>query len=203
MRPAEQRDRFVDAVLANPVNAAILERGDELGAGDWWLTGGAVFQTVWNVLTGRDPAAGIADYDFFYFDDADLSWSAEDRVIRRAAELFADLDGVVEVRNEARVHLWYEAHFGRPAPRFTSATDAIDHFVAVVCCYGVRRTPAGDVAVHAPHGFDDLFGMRVRPNPVLAPRSVYEAKARRWASVWPELDVQPWPAGDACADAAR
>jgi hypothetical protein len=33
----------------------------------------------------------------------------------------------------------------------------------------------------------------VRPDPVLAPREVYEAKARRWKEEWPELTVLPWP----------
>ncbi len=102
----DQRAHFLELVSANPVNAAILERGPALGVPDWWLTAGAVFQTVWNVLDGRDPDAGIADYDFFYYDASDLSYEAEDAVIRRAGSLFADLGVTVEVRNEARVHRW-------------------------------------------------------------------------------------------------
>ena len=118
-----------------------------------------------------------------------LSWEAEDVVIRRAGEVFADAPVPVEVRNEARVHLWYAEHFGSPAPRpFTDCRDAVDHFAAVCCCVGVSvRT--GEV--YAPHGFDDLFGLVVRPNPVLAPRHVYEAKAARWQAQWPELTVLP------------
>jgi hypothetical protein len=34
----------------------------------------------------------------------------------------------VEIRDEARVHLWYEAKFGTPCPPYTSAADAIDSF---------------------------------------------------------------------------
>jgi hypothetical protein len=189
----DERTRFLDAVLTNPANAAVLDRGGELGAPDWWLTGGALFQTVWNVLTGRDPGAGILDHDFFYFDGSDLSYAAEDGVIRRAARVFDQVGSPVQVRNQARVHLWYERRFGVPAPAFTSATDAIDHFAAVVCCLGVRRSPTGELQVHAPHGYADLFAMRVRPNPRLAPRAVYEAKTERWRSEWPDLVVEPWP----------
>jgi hypothetical protein len=29
--------------------------------------------TVWNVVTGQLPEAGILDYDLAYFDDSDLS----------------------------------------------------------------------------------------------------------------------------------
>jgi uncharacterized protein len=184
---------FVELVLRNPVNRAVLDRAPRLGLPDWWLTAGAVFQTVWNVLDGRDPTAGISDYDLFYCDAADLSWDAEDAAIQRATALFADLEATVEVRNEARVHLWYEQHFGTPARPFTSSRDAVDHFASTTCCYALTRTPDGATTVYAPHGYADLVGMRVRPNPVLAPRHVYERKAARWRSEWPRLKVEPWP----------
>jgi hypothetical protein len=189
----DQRARFLDIVQQNPINAAILDRGPLLGVPDWWLTAGAVFQTVWNVLDGRDPGAGILDYDFFYYDPSDLSYEAEDVVIRRAATLFGDVSVPVEVRNEARVHLWYESRFGVPGVRFTSSRDAIDHFASTTCCFGVSRTATGDVIDYAPNGYADLFAMRVRPNPRLAPREVYEAKALRWRQEWPGLVVDPWP----------
>ncbi|HXA11653.1 MAG TPA: nucleotidyltransferase family protein, partial [Mycobacterium sp.] len=103
------------------------------------------------------------------------------------------LDVIVEVRNEARVHLWYEEHFGVPAKPFASTCDAIDHFASIVCCYGVTQSSVGELEVYAPHGYDDLFNQRVRPNPVLAPRHVYERKAARWTHEWPGLSVEPWP----------
>jgi uncharacterized protein len=196
LHDVDQRARFLAFVQQNPVNRAILERGPALGVPDWWLTAGAVFQTVWNVLDGRDPGAGIADYDLFYFDDSDLSYEAEDAVIRRAENLFADLGVTVEVRNEARVHLWYESRFGVPAVRFTSSTDAIDHFASTTCCFGVSRPHGGELIDYAPHGYTDLFAERVRPNPRLAPREVYESKTRRWQREWPDLVVDPWPPGN-------
>jgi hypothetical protein len=189
----DERKRFVDSVLRNEVNRTVLERGAQLSVPDWWLTAGAVFQTVWNVLDGRDPTAGIGDYDLFYFDSSDLSWEAEDAVIGRARALFADLDADIEVRNEARVHLWYEQHFGVPATAFSSSRDAIDHFASTTCCYALTRSRAGDVEVYAPHGYADLFARRVRPNPVLAPAEVYQRKTARWAAEWPSLSIEPWP----------
>jgi hypothetical protein len=100
----------------------------------------------------------------------------------------------VEVRNEARVHLWYESRFGVPGVQFSSARDAIDHFLSTTCCFGVSRSEAGELVDYAPHGYADLFAKRVRPNPRLAPREVYEAKARRWQQEWPSLVVDAWPA---------
>jgi hypothetical protein len=58
------------------------------------------------------------------------------------------------------------------------------------------RAQDGRPRVYAPYGYDDLFGMVVRPNPRLAPRHVYETKAARWLRTWPELAVLPWT-GDA------
>ena len=186
-------DRVVAMALANPVNRTILERAPELGVPDWWLTGGAVFQSVWNALDGRDPRAGITDHDLFYFDDSDLSWESEDEVVQRAAALFADVDAVVEVRNEARVHLWYAEHFGAHGVAFTCTRDAIDHFAATACCLGLTCAVDGTVDLHAPFGVADVLAQRLRPNPVLAPREVYEAKAARWLQEWPGLTVDPWP----------
>ncbi|MGV9870969.1 nucleotidyltransferase family protein [Rhodococcus koreensis] len=184
---------FLRILQTNPYLTTILDRAPHLGLSDWYLTAGAVFQTVWNHLDGRDPESGINDYDLFYFDDTDLGYDAEDDVIRRADVLFGDLDVRVEVRNEARVHLWYEDHFGAPSTLFADCKDAIDHFASTTCCYGIRRNTTGDVEIYAPHGFTDLYDMVLRPNPVLAPRAVYESKAARWQKEWPHLTVVPWP----------
>ncbi|MCC3264634.1 nucleotidyltransferase family protein [Arthrobacter gengyunqii] len=186
------QQRFLSCIQDNLVNRQILELAPRLGVSDWWLTAGALFQTVWNVLDGRDPGAGIRDYDLFYFGD-DTSYAAEDAVIRRARQLFRDVPAEVEVRNEARVHLWYEEHFGVPAAPFTSATDAIDHFAAKTCCFGVTASRDGSLTTYAPHGYADLFARRIVPNPVLAPKNVYLAKTGRWIREWPSLTVLPWP----------
>ncbi|MFB9300275.1 hypothetical protein [Kibdelosporangium philippinense] len=37
-----------------------------------------------------------------------------------------------------------------------------------------------------------MFDLVLRPNRVLAPRSVYEAKTARWQREWPELRIAPW-----------
>lgn len=185
--------RFLALATADPTVRAVLERAPALGLADWWLTAGLLFQTVWNALTGRPAGTGIRDADFCYF-DPDTTWAAEDAVIRTGAELFGDLPVPVEIRNEARVHLWYEEKFGVPALPFRDCADAIDHFAAVCCCYGIRVDATGDLQVYAPHGYDDLFGLVVRPNRGLAPRHVYEAKVARWQQQWPELTVLPWAA---------
>ena len=190
---ADQVAAFTELVLRNPAVAAVVERLPDLGVPDAWLAAGCLFQTVWNVLSGRDPQAGILDLDVNYFDDSDLSWAAEDAVIRRAERVFAGVAGRVEVRNEARVHLWYAEKFGVACSPYRSTAHAISTFPNCSSCVAVRPGPGG-LEVFAPYGLSDLFAMVTRPNPVLAPEAVYRAKTDRWRREWPALTVLPWPA---------
>lgn len=190
----EQLAAFRAALARNEVLTEVLARAAKLDLPGWYLTAGCLFQTVWNVVTGRPPTAGIKDYDLFYFDESDLSWEAENEAIQHGAELFGGLPAEVEIRNEARVHLWYEQRFGVPCAPYTSTEHAIDTFPATTCCLGVRLEGHGHWRVYAPHGLADVFNLVVRPNPVQAPGRIYEAKARRWLEHWPALTVLPWPA---------
>ncbi|PIE06526.1 MAG: hypothetical protein CSA74_12015 [Rhodobacterales bacterium] len=170
---------------------AILETARALDLPDWWLVSGAIYNTVWNSLTGRPLRHGIKDADLFYF-DPDLSWEAEDRQIRRAARHFA-ADPPVELRNQARVHLWYEAHFGQPYPPLTRTCDAIDNFACRTHAVGLRLEADDRLRLYAPFGLDDIFAFRLTPNPVRDNRATHEAKAVRQCQLWPELTVVPWP----------
>ena len=189
----EQLQALRETLSRNETLTEVLARAAKLDLPGWYLTAGCVFQTVWNVVTGRPPAQGIKDYDLFYFDDSDLGREAEDEVIRAGEAALRDLPVAVDIRNEARVHLWYEDDFGVPCPPYTSTESAIDSFAATTCCLGIRLGEDDRWRVYAPHGLADVFNLVVRPNPVLAPRDVYEAKTQRWLQHWPELTVLPWP----------
>jgi hypothetical protein len=184
LRTALRRNRTLTEVLARAASMDLL---------GWYLVAGCLYQTVWNVVTGQPPDAGILDYDLAYFDDSDLSWDAEDAVIRAGNEIFAGLPAPVQIRNQARVHLWYEQKFGVPCPPHSSTEAAIDTFEATAACLGVRQGPRGRWRIYAPYGLADVFNLVVRPNPVLAPRYVYQAKTSRWRQQWPGLTVLPWP----------
>jgi uncharacterized protein len=189
-------DRRLDAIVrTSPRLMRVLEGSRDLDLPDWRIVSGAVYQTVWNALTGRDPDHGIRDYDLFYFDASDLSYEAEDVVIRAAARAFpADLAPLVEVRNQARVHLWFEDHFGEAYAPLGCSDEAIGRFVAPTFAVGVRLERDGRLDIAAPLGLEDVFAMRVRPNPT-------RPLARDWAKVvgnakarWPELTVVEQPA---------
>jgi hypothetical protein len=188
------RDEFLAAALRNPANAIIADEVLRLALPDAWLVAGCLVQTVWNVKTDRAVDYGISDYDIFYF-DSDTSWQAEDRIIKRVHDTVGDLGVTVEVRNQARVHLWYSEKHGLPYPPLMRSTDGIDRFLTKNTQIGVRRIPEG-YDVYAPNGFDDVANMIVRPNPGanFSPAN-YEKKAARWKALWPEITVLPANAG--------
>lgn len=104
-------EQVLAIIHENPINRALLAALPALDIPHCMLSAGALFQTFWNHRAGLPSERGIKDYGIAYF-DADLSWEAEDRVIARVHQACAHLGVNVEVRNQARVHLWYEAKFG-------------------------------------------------------------------------------------------
>ena len=181
---------FIHIALSNQTNRSILDRLSETGLVEAWLVSGSLFQTVWNWKTGRPADYGIRDYDVFFFDGSDLSWEAEDRAIKRAEMCLADLRAPIEIRNQARVHLWYEDKFGLPYPQLHKTTDGIDRFLSPACMFGLRQTADGAIDVYAPFGFRDLENLLVRPSEITPFDSAsYLAKAARWKASWPELQI--------------
>jgi hypothetical protein len=153
---------------------------------------GAVYQPVLNHLTGRDPNHGLNDYDLAYFDPSDISYEAEDVVIRRVAAAFvAPLSSLVEVRNQARVHLWFEGKYGEAYSPLTCSADALGRFVSPMFAVGVRLDPDGRMHIEAPFGLSDLFAMRLRPNRTRPLIKGYERIAAKAKARWPELVVEP------------
>ncbi|MEJ8404764.1 nucleotidyltransferase family protein [Brevundimonas vesicularis] len=157
---------------------------------DWRLVSGAVYQAVWNAKTGRPAGYGVKDYDLAYFDASDLSYEAEDVVIKRVAAAFDEpFRSQVEVRNQARVHLWFQNRFGEPYAPLSSTDEALGRFVAPTFAVGVRLEADDSLSVAAPFGLDDVFALTIRPNP-------NRPVARGWAKAvdsararWPELTV--------------
>jgi len=140
---------------------------------------------VWNLQAGRPAEADIKDYDLFYFDGEDLGADAERRVQARADDVLSDLGITVEAANQARVHLWYEAHFGEPYPTvLRSARDGIERFLVPATCVGVRPD-----AVCAPYGLDGLYEGVMAMNPLVPHRALFERKVASYRARWPWLRV--------------
>jgi uncharacterized protein len=189
---ADQHRRFELIIRSDVGLMRLLTILRELALPQWRLVAGCLYQTVWNILTGRPRGTGINDYDVIYFDDCDLSWDAEDAVIRRVAAATACGVGPVEVRNQARVHLWFEHRFGTPYPPLAAADEAIARYASIAHAVGVRLEPNGRLDVAAPFGLDDIFAMVLRPNHTFDNAASHARKAERLKAIWPELTVLPW-----------
>ena len=182
----------LSAIVCNhPFLSVVLERFEAVALPDAWLVAGAVAQSVWNASSGRAPAYGLKDLDIVYFDGADLSAETEAAHEMRLRTLFADLPVKLDVKNEARVHLWYKDVFGNPIDAYRSTEDAIATFPTTATSIGVRPDD-GTLRFCAPFGLDDLLGGIVRPNKRQITREVYEKKTARWRTLWPELTYIAW-----------
>ena len=182
--------RLVEIVRATPGLMHVLRVTRDQNLPDWRIVSGAVYQAVWNAVTGREPDYGIKDYDLAYFDVSDISYEAEDVVIKQVAAAFAPpFDELVEVRNQARVHLWFRDRFGEDYDPLGSTDEALSRFVAPAFAVGVRLEADDRVTVAAPFGLEDVFSLTLRPNPLRGlargwARTVENARGR-----WPEVTV--------------
>ena len=170
----------------------VLQTARGLDLPDWLLFSGAVYQPVLNHLTGRAAGYGIKDYDLAYFDASDTSYEAEDKVIKRVAAAFTPpLDQLVEVRNQARVHLWFEGKFGEAYAPLACSAEALERFVSATFAVGVRLEADDRLTILAPfRPLDDLFALSMRPNPLRQTGDGFARAAAGLCARWPELRVE-------------
>lgn len=182
-------ERFIRDALQNRHNRTILERLPTLGLPDAWLVAGCLFQTVWNVRSGRPPESQIKDYDLFYFDPSDLSETAEARINNLVSASFSAQGIVVEAKNQARVHTWYQEYFGFPYPALGSSMDGIDRFLVRCTCVGLKAGESGP-ELYAPNGLQALYEGTLSPNPLCHHLPLFEKKAKAYQERWDWLQIR-------------
>lgn len=182
---ATESKRLASYLSQNPAVWQLLESLSLLPV-ETWLAAGSVMQTVWNIQLGRAPAEGIRDYDLIYFAAEDLSWEAEDQQIQLAKKIWPNL--AVELRNQARVHLWYPDKFGVSIPPLSSLEAALRLWPAT--CHAIAvRLEGKQLKVLAPWGLDDLWEGCIRANPRCPDPKAFGPKAQRWKKSWPHLKL--------------
>lgn len=188
-----QRVALEGIIRSEPVLMRVLTAVRDLDIADAWLVSGAIYNCVWNTLTGRPALHGVNDIDIIYFDGQDLSWAAEDRVIKCIEGALDRLPVPVQPRNQARVHLWFEGKFGFPFAPLSSARESLLRYASKTHAVAVRLDKTGGLIIDAPFGLEDIFAFRITPNPAADNRLTHTAKGERARSVWPEVTVVPWP----------
>lgn len=179
-------------IMSSEIINTAVERARLLEMDNYYIGAGCIAQTVWNYLFSNPLEYGIKDIDFVYFDNKSLSIESENKVISKTRELYSDLKVQIDVKNQARVHLWYESHFGYAIKPYISLESAINTWPTTATSIGVRKEKNNEFKVYAPFGLNDLFGKIVRANKAQITKQIYEDKVSRWLSKWPDLRIIPW-----------
>ena len=193
LAPLSRQTAVVKEILsANRVLGKVLMMCREALPPNWYVGGGAIPQTVWNHYHGYDLNHEIKDFNIVYFDERDLTKTTEERFERELSGRYPDCPAKLDVKNEARTHLWYERRFGKVIEPYTCTEGAIYTFPTTASAVGVALSEAGELQLYAPHGLTDLLGLILRANKITVTRHVYEEKCQRWKNAWPKLTLIPW-----------
>lgn len=187
----EQAAALESLLMRNRVFAEIFEKLPDFSLPTAYLGAGFVAQSVWNDLSGFPSLRAVKDVDIVYYDASDLSQEAEAEIERMVRGGLARIPLEIEVKNQARVHLWYEEYFGYPIEPYTSVEAGINSWPTTATAIGIQNR-SGKLKVYAPYGLNDLFGFVVRPNKSQITEKIYRNKAARWKAAWPELKIIPW-----------
>ena len=177
-------------LMKNKDLVSILKVLESIGIDHCYVGAGSINQTVFNYYHGYQFNYGIKDYDVVYFDE-DLSYEKEDKVIKVIKNRLGILSDMVDVKNEARVHLWYNEKYQIKREPYSSVEDAIASWGATITCVGVRMKN-GKLEVYAPYGLEDIFGMIIRPVKKAFSKEMYDERAIRWQKKWPMLKKIEW-----------
>ena len=189
---AKDNDRLIGIVASQPWLMSVLIYLERSGPPNGCIGAGCVAASVWNRLTDRTPLWGVKDVDIAYFNPDQLAGEAEESELSmRLSRAFPEVQVPFDVKNQARVHLWYERRFGCPITPYRSLEHAISTWPTTATSVGVALRN-GRLQIIAPFGLKDLLGHVVRPNRAQVTREIYEAKVARWTAIWPELRVHPW-----------
>lgn len=157
---------------------------------NYYLGAGGVNQTVFNYYHGYDLNHGIKDFDIVYFDD-DESYESEDIIIKDLSERLSHVDTSFDIKNQARVYIWYNEKYGTNRERYSSVEDAISSWGSTVTCVGVRLED-NELKVFCPYGLNDVFSMTIRPVKKDFEKVNFDERAKRWKRIWNKLNIIEW-----------
>lgn len=162
---------FARRILAHGRMAALLRAAARHGPPGGWLGAGFLRNAAWDWLHGREPDPDAADLDLvFHAPGLD------------AAPFAA---GLAQAEPRARWEVVNQAGL-MPADDLAGAIALWPETATAIAA----RWEGGRLALLAPHGWEDLFALRLRPTPAFAQRrAVVEARAaaRGWFARWPGL----------------
>lgn len=182
---------FWDIIEQSRVLSAVLNRSEELQIPNWYFGAGCLAQTVWNLKLGNSESDFINDIDWVYFDPNDLTKESEVRTEMLVKSYFKDIPLRFDVKNQARVHVWYKEKFGYDIYPYPSILAAIDTWPTTATAIALTKG-MNMQKVYAPYGLEDLMSLTVKPNKKQITEEIYLSKVERWKKSWPSLTIIPW-----------
>ena len=186
----EQIDTLHKIIKSDDELYAILVRLSKLNLPNYYVGAGCIAQSVWNYLYSCEIGYGINDVDIAYF-DADITMEKENRVIEYVTRELPDTRYVLDIKNQARVYVWYGDKFGYPGAKYKSTEEAINTWPSTATSIGVKLEK-GEFKVYAPYGMNDMFSGIVRPNKTLISKEIYDNKRKAWSDRWQDLTIIKW-----------
>ena len=169
---------------------SILVRLSKLDLPNYYMGAGCITQSVWNSLYSCEIGYGISDVDIVYF-DSDLSMEKESCIIEHLTKELPNTRYALDIKNQARVHLWYEEKFGFPTVAYKSTEEAINTWPSTATSIGVKLEN-GALKVYAPYGMNDMFNGIIRANKTLITKEIHDQKSKKWYNKWQGLTVIKW-----------
>jgi hypothetical protein len=156
---------------------------------DWLVGAGVIRNLVWDHLHVYTEPHLPRDIDVAFFDPTDLSPERDTAVTAQLTNLMPTLEW--EATNQAAVHRWYAAEFGKVVPPLRSAAEAIATWPETATCTAVRLRPDDSLYIVAPFGLDDLFQMILRRNPARVTVEQFRQRLhdKQIQQKWPQVRV--------------
>lgn len=186
-------DLLVETLSKNEPLIRVLKVLKELNLPfEYYIGAGCITNTVWNEISGYPLEYGISDIDIVYYEPEDITTESEKKLKDILLDRLGDFQFKLDVKNQARVHLWYENKFGFSIKAYDYLEEAIDSWPTTATALGLRQEQDGLYKIYAPYDLEDLFSMVVRPNKLMITREIFENKAKKWREKWPKLMIIPW-----------
>ncbi|MBD9404376.1 nucleotidyltransferase family protein [Acidovorax sp. ACV02] len=180
-------------VRSSPRLMAALVAVRSLGLSSWCIGAGAVRSLVWDALHGFDAPSKLQDVDVVHFTSEAAGPVSDADLERRLRTLMPAVQW--EVTNQATVHHWFARSLGQVVPALASLEEGVATWPEFATCVGVYLNEDESIGVVAPHGLGDLFGLRVRHNPLRASFAVFRQRveSKRFSERWPLLSIDENP----------
>ena len=100
-----QIDLLEKIIMSSEILSVVLKKTSNIKLPNYYIGAGCIAQTIWNYQMDFVSANGISDIDFVYYNDSDLSFEAEDSIIKQIVNEINPCPIKLDIKNQARVHI--------------------------------------------------------------------------------------------------